>query len=282
VEAKTVLPKLEGLAESKAATSRATAVTALRYALSTNLDYLAVRQRIDKFLRLLLDDDLEVRRQAILTVNNIVRTQARWPHSHEIIQRDHLEKLILPALYEQTPPNPKLVVETDYGGFKQSIDQGLPVRRAAFQALESLLELVPHRLNMQAFIKAISYGLIATYGDGNHYDLQASTWQLFSKNLAVHHASSLCEWLDNLPDFVMDTIKAHMKVAKITVDAKTTIDPGRDPVKSNELLRTFIQAALVVKEVPGVDACQKFQYFVAQICMTQQFKGFLEELQKSK
>ncbi len=105
-----------------------------------------------------------MRRQCILTVNALVRAQARWPHSHELVQRDAIEKLILPALYAETPSNPKLVVEIDYGGFKQSTDTGLPVRRAAFQALETLLELVPHRIDMQAFIKAVAHGLTASYG----------------------------------------------------------------------------------------------------------------------
>jgi len=66
------------------------------------------------------------------------------------------------------------------------------------------------------------------------------------------------------------------------VDAKTQIDPGRDPLKSTETLRAFIQSALIIKDAPGVEQCQKFQYFVAQICMTAQFKPLLEELQKQK
>lgn len=282
IDAKTVLPKLEELAASKSAYSRAVSATSIRYGLTTLLDAQSLKAKIGTFIALLKDADLEVRRQTILTINALVRAQTRWPHANEVIGRDPLDKIIMPALYAETPSNLKLVVEIDYGGFKQSTDTALPVRRAAFQALETVLELVPHRLDMQAFIKAVAHGLTANYGDGSHYDLQNSTWQLFAKQLATRHASSLCEWLDSCPEFVMDTVKGHMKTARITVDAKTQIDPGRDPVQSTEALRTFIGSALIIKDAPGVEQCQKYQYFVAQICMTAQFKPLLEELQKQQ
>ncbi len=68
---------------------------------------------------------------------------------------------------------------------------------------------------------------------------------------------------------------------KIQVDAKTQVDPGKDPVKATDTIRAFIQACLAFKDVPGAEMCQKYNYFAAQIMVTNAFKAIFEELSKA-
>ena len=122
-----------------------------------------------------------VRRQALLTVNALAHANV------DLITTGALKTVILPVLYKEIKPDEKLVRSVqnpslsvnceqirvvNLGPFKHKIDDGLPLRKAAFQALETLLEVAPHRLDLSEFVRSVQIGLV------DHDDIQIVTYQI--------------------------------------------------------------------------------------------------------
>ena len=66
---------------------------------------------------------------------------------------------LLPQLYEQTVINEALIRTVDLGPFKHKIDDGLELRKAAFECMDVLLDNCQPRLDMTAFIHHLESGL---------------------------------------------------------------------------------------------------------------------------
>ena len=82
--------------------------------------------------------DLQVRRGALLALNCVA-------HNKPAAVREALPEL-LPMLYEQTKKRPELVHQVDLGPFKHTVDDGLELRKAAFECMDTLLDGCPDRL----------------------------------------------------------------------------------------------------------------------------------------
>ena len=65
----------------------------------------------------------------------------------------------LPALYQQTAKDPSLVRVVELGPFQHQIDDGLELRKAAFECMDVLLETASDKLSMPDFIRRLTDGL---------------------------------------------------------------------------------------------------------------------------
>lgn len=86
---------------------------------------------------------------------------------------------------------------------------GLPIRKAAYQALDSIHDSCPHRLDMSEFIRQVRKGLNDTD------DIQILSYQILDK-IALWQGAALLETLDELPPLVMKGVKEKLKEAKQT------------------------------------------------------------------
>merc|ERR1712228_459964 len=107
---------------------------------------------ISQFLKSLSDSDLLVKRQTFLSINTIFRVNAR-------LIMNGLDS-ILPILFAATVTNQSLIREVDLGPFKHRVDDGLPMRKAAFTCMDSLLDSTPHKIDLFEFIKYLKNGLV--------------------------------------------------------------------------------------------------------------------------
>jgi cullin-associated NEDD8-dissociated protein 1 len=55
--------------------------------------------------------------------------------------------LVKVALYE-TIIKPELITEVDLGPFKHKVDEGIPIRKAAYLLIDTLIEKVPERVEI--------------------------------------------------------------------------------------------------------------------------------------
>ena len=79
-------------------------------------------------------------------------------HSKAALVADHLPG-VMPRVYQQTIVNEALIRIVDLGPFKHKIDDGLELRKAAFECMDVLLDNCVDRLDFQAFISHLESGL---------------------------------------------------------------------------------------------------------------------------
>ncbi|TIB98661.1 TIP120-domain-containing protein [Wallemia mellicola] len=121
----TYLPKVKDLLDFEE--TKLISIVAIRYTLteSTNENYLV--DIFNKFDQLLVDSNLEVKKMTLSTINSAAR------HKPTLIKESNI-----PLLLQQTDSKPELIREITLGPFKEKIDDGLPIRKTAYECLYTI------------------------------------------------------------------------------------------------------------------------------------------------
>lgn len=110
----------------------------------------------DDLVKLSKETDPEVKKNALEGLTTIV-------HSNWQIVQDQLQAMQAFA-FAETPIRKELIEEVDIGPFTQKYDRGIPIRRAAFQLLQTLFEV--GALTSDGVLKLVdaivTYGLVDT------------------------------------------------------------------------------------------------------------------------
>ncbi|VDL95165.1 unnamed protein product [Schistocephalus solidus] len=108
------------------------------------------------FLARLLDPDLNVRKAALLTLNTAAH------HRSGLLIRPLLNRgppTLLQVLYRETLVRPELIREVEMGPFKRQEDDGLELRKSAYECLSTLLDNCVDSLQMSDFLDLLINGL---------------------------------------------------------------------------------------------------------------------------
>lgn len=110
----------------------------------------------------------------------------------------------LGAVYGETKIRNELIRIVDLGPFKHKVDDGLETRKAAFEALYTLLDTVPDKLNISGFVGVLVDGL------QDEHDIRLLT-HLILIRLASVAGASLVEGLDVLVEPLKSTVLSKPK-----------------------------------------------------------------------
>ncbi|KAK0411409.1 hypothetical protein QR680_005641 [Steinernema hermaphroditum] len=148
-----LLGELEECLSSQDSHIKSTAVTAIRFTLVDRDQPIDTHLKpvIMKFLRLINDADVQVRRLALVAFNAAV-------HNKMKMIRPMLGEL-LPMLYHETTVKKELIREVEMGPFKHAVDDGLDIRKAAFECLYTLLENGLDQVDVIEFIGRLEDGI---------------------------------------------------------------------------------------------------------------------------
>ena len=80
---------------------------------------------------------------------------------------------VLPQLYNETQKRKELIREVEMGPFKHEVDDGLDLRKAAFECMYTLLEKCIDRLDIFEFLSHVQDGL------KDHYDIKVNYTSFF-------------------------------------------------------------------------------------------------------
>ncbi|KAK6159687.1 hypothetical protein DH2020_003068 [Rehmannia glutinosa] len=169
---------------------------------------------ISSFLMLIKDHDRHVRRAAVLALNTAA-------HNKPNLIKGLLSEL-LPLLYDQTVIKKELIRTVDLGPFKHTVDDGLELRKAAFECVDTLLDSCLDQVNPSSFI--VPYLLS---GLDDHYDVKMPCHLILSK-LADKCPSAVLAVLDSLVDPLQKTI--HFRPKQDAV--KQEVDRNEDMIRS--------------------------------------------------
>ncbi|KAM5381105.1 hypothetical protein ACJZ2D_003021 [Fusarium nematophilum] len=148
------IPRLQTLLKDESLGIRGMAVQAVRYTLpesDENFDAMLRNVLIDMLLTMLQDSDMDIRRLAMTTLTTAARFKPDLIHPH-------LGEL-MPFVLNESVVKKELVREVMMGPFKHTVDDGLEVRKSAYETLYALMETAFSRINNIDFYDRVVAGL---------------------------------------------------------------------------------------------------------------------------
>ncbi|XP_065897890.1 cullin-associated NEDD8-dissociated protein 1-like [Dysidea avara] len=256
LEPQTLLPRLQENLKSPSANVRGTVVTAFKYTISDQpqpIDHL-LRSCITDFMEILSDPELSVRHVALVALNSAA-------HNKPSLIRDLLDT-ILPKLYTETKIRKELIHEVEMGPFKHPVDDGLDLRKVAFECMYTLMETCLDRLDVFEFLSHVEDGL------KDHYDIKMLTYLLLMR-LSKLRANALLQRMDKLIEPLKATIYAKVKANSVKQEYE----------KQEELKRSALRAVSALSCIPDSDKSPQLLEFVNLIKSSTETSELFESIQ---
>lgn len=252
-----LLPKLQESVKSPSPLVRATVVTAFKFTITDHpreIDPM-LRQNIGCFLNTLQDPDMNVRHVALCALNSAA-------HNKPLLIRDLLPT-ILPLLYAETKVKKDLIREVEMGPFKHTVDDGLDMRKAAFECMYTLIDSCFDRIDVFEYLSHIEEGL------KDHYDIKTLTYLMVAR-LAQKCPSAIQQRMDRIIDPLRDTCNLKLKVNAVKQEHE----------KQEELKRSAMRAVQVLLTIPDADKNPHIAGFLTQIKHSSELNVIFESIQK--
>eukprot|EP00656_Telonema_subtile_P031351 TRINITY_DN3431_c0_g3_i2.p1 TRINITY_DN3431_c0_g3~~TRINITY_DN3431_c0_g3_i2.p1 ORF type:complete len:1255 (+),score=419.06 TRINITY_DN3431_c0_g3_i2:162-3926(+) len=157
VSPSTIIPLMLQQAQKGNTVLSASIVTALRFTVSdasTSADEV-LGPLLQGFLELLDHAEISVRRPLLLTLNTIARNKPRFVRGAQVVNGASL----LSIVYRETVPNPAHIRSVQIGPFKHQVDDGLELRMAAFECLDTLFDTCLDRVDPNELVHHLVGGL---------------------------------------------------------------------------------------------------------------------------
>ena len=238
-----VLDDIEKLLSSMSDKERATAATAFKHAVSskhTTADE-DLAKHLGALLELLGDENGVVKQAAIQAVTQCLLTKSRLAEPSL--------PTIVPAILGLTPVNKVLFREVVLGPFKQVVDDGLPLRRAAYECLDALVNLCPDDLPADELIPAVVSGIT------DHFDMlkcsAISMTDHFSVKGTCHRI--LAKVAGIRPERVLDGLDKILAPVEKTLAFKLKSDAVKQDVeKVDEMKAGALSAVVALAKNEGI------------------------------
>ncbi|KAG0632469.1 hypothetical protein M758_1G330700 [Ceratodon purpureus] len=216
IEPEKLVPALKERTASPSAYTRATVVIAIKYTIVERPQPIDsyVKSCISSFLLLIKDEDRHVRRAAVSALSTAA-------HNKPALVKDLLPTL-LPLLYDQTVVKKELIRTVDLGPFKHIVDDGLELRKGAFECVDTLLDSCLDKIDPSLFITP---HLLSGLAD--HYDVKMPCHLILSK-LAAKCGGAVLAVMDALVDPLEKTIQHKTKPDAV----KQEVDRNEDMIRS--------------------------------------------------
>jgi cullin-associated NEDD8-dissociated protein 1 len=236
-----LIPLLKERVSSTSAYSRSTVITALKFTILEQpqpIDAL-LQPAMPTFLQLLKDTDLNVRRVTLLTLNYAA-------HNKPALIRDTLPNY-LPTLYSESKVKPELIREVDLGPFKHKVDDGLEIRKAAYECMYTLLDTCIDRVELSTFITNLNDGL------KDNVDIKLLC-HLMLIRLAQYAPVALVEGLPQLIESLRTTVTTKVPEGAVKQQVE----------RNEEMIRSALRAVAAAARIPNVEGVTKFDEFLKQ------------------
>lgn len=229
------LPELQKHLQSPFPAIRGMVISALRYTFTdTEASYDdLLRPIVVEFLTVMVDDkEMENRRLALTALNSAAHNK---PH----LIMPHLERL-LPLVYRESFIKPELVREVMMGPFKHKVDDGLEVRKSAYETLYALLETSFSGIDVRTYFDRVIVGL------QDEHDIRALCNLMLTKLIHLAREETLSR-LDSISDCFRTTLSTKPKENAVKQEIE----------KHHESIRSTMRATLTLNGEFGGSGGQK-------------------------
>ncbi|KAK9323361.1 armadillo-type protein [Lipomyces orientalis] len=237
------IPNLQLLLRSNDVGTRSVIISAVRFLFSQNdasatladesasADEL-LRPVVVDFFALLEDSDLENRRLATSAIASVA-------HNKPNLLADHLAR-VLGLLFQDTFARPELVREVQMGPFKHKVDDGLDVRKAAYDSLYAMLVAFAQQrkaeLQLDVMIERAIGGL-----DDDH-DIKITSCVMIGK-IAEIDPSVVATKLDVLAKKFTDVLSLKLKETAIKQEVEKHGELQRRAIRTSQQIQSAFAAA---------------------------------------
>ncbi|KAI6228822.1 hypothetical protein M3Y99_01191200 [Aphelenchoides fujianensis] len=270
------LPELIKTTKEGHQLARSTAVTAVRSMIvdstsRTTDEYL--HQHLAELLRGINDEDMTVRRTSIMTLNSAAHNKPRWVKE--------LLPTLLPSLYHETVINQDLVHEVDMGHFKHIVDDGLDLRKSAYEwsvppvfvsvdpsticSMYTLMEHCLDRLDVLEYMNYIEDGL------KDQHDIKLLNLLMLTR-LSQTCSVQMSQRIDRFAELIIPLL--HTKPRPNSVKQEND--------KLDELKRACIRTILTLKRVPILERSTKLSAAFETIRQEAPLKAMMETIEKDQ
>ncbi|KAG0210629.1 Cullin-associated NEDD8-dissociated protein 1 [Mortierella sp. GBA30] len=236
------LPELQARLRADSPQIRGTVVSAFKYTFTDNTrsyDEL-LRPLIVEFLSLIKDKDLNVRRLSLSTLDSAA-------HNKPYLIRDVLGQL-LPLLYEETNVVEELIRIVEMGPFKHRVDDGLEIRKSAFECMYTLLEKCRDRVEIFGFIDRVLVGLV------DQPDIKMLC-HLTLVRLSIVSPTAVAQRLDDMVEPLHTTLTFKLKPTAVKQELE----------KNQELVRSALRAIAFLSKLADPALTPKFTQFLNEV-----------------
>ena len=193
-------------------------IAALRFTFtndSTTYDEL-LAPLIVEFFKLMRDSDLGVRRLALSSLNSAA-------HNKPYLIRSHLDSL-LPELYAQTEVDQSLIRIVEMGPFKHKVDDGLDIRKTAYECMHSLLDTCAKQIDLQEYLSRVIAGL------ADEEEVKKLCYIMLVKLAQVAPAVVAARLDETVPSFT-ETLGIVLKDNAVKQEAERTLELQKSAVR---------------------------------------------------
>ncbi|KAI7790839.1 cullin-associated NEDD8-dissociated protein 2 [Triplophysa rosa] len=169
---------------------------------------------------------------------------------------------LLPHLYNKTQIRKDLVREVEMGPFKHTVDDGLDVRKAAFECMYTLLDSCLDCLDIFEFLNHVEEGL------KDHYDIKMLTFIMLAR-LSKLCPGAVVQRLDRLVEPLKATCTTKVKAGSVKQEFE----------KQEELRRSAMRAVAALLSISEVDKSPVMADFANQIRSNTEMATIFESLQ---
>lgn len=183
-------------------------------------------------------------------------------HNKPSLIRDLLDT-VLPHLYNETKVRKELIREVEMGPFKHTVDDGLDIRKAAFECMYTLLDSCLDRLDIFEFLNHVEDGL------KDHYDIKMLTFLMLVR-LSTLCPSAVLQRLDRLVEPLRATCTTKVKANSVKQEFE----------KQDELKRSAMRAVAALLTIPEAEKSPLMSEFQSQISSNPELAAIFESIQK--
>uniref|UniRef100_A0A8C4HJ34 TATA-binding protein interacting (TIP20) domain-containing protein n=1 Tax=Dicentrarchus labrax TaxID=13489 RepID=A0A8C4HJ34_DICLA len=235
IDPETLLPRLKGYLLSGSSYARSSVVTAVKFTISDQ------PQPIDPLLKNCIGKNIDY---GSLVTNTLLDS-------------------VLPQLYNETKVRKELIREVEMGPFKHTVDDGLDLRKAAFECMYTLLDSCLDRIDIFTFLNHVEDGL------KDHYDIKMLTFLMLAR------LSSLC------PSAVLQRLDRLVEPLRATCTTKVKANSVKQEFeKQDELKRSAMRAVVALLTIPEAEKSPLMSEFQSQISSNQELAAIFDSIQR--
>ncbi|KAK6350222.1 hypothetical protein TWF696_006458 [Orbilia brochopaga] len=224
----TYIPGLQQQLTDPDPAARAVVISALRYTFTdTTGSFDAYLKPVvaDLLVSMLNDPSLDNRKLALTALNSAAHNKAN-------LVKANLASL-LPLVYQETVIKPELIREVQMGPFKHKVDDGLELRKSAYDTLYALIETSYARMNPSQIYDRIIAGL------GDEHEVQIICNLMLGK-LVVIGKEDIIKRLDSIAEKYKATLSIRAKENAVKQELEKIAELNRSILRTTLTIQTHV------------------------------------------